>query len=403
MNGCRTWIKVVLIMLIVSIPLYAQINTADVLNDSVMSGIGGDSVFAEVDSIAFADTLPLTAVDNIVAHDSPHDAGGIIELYWTLSRADVLGQGRVSGYQVLRSEASADEFRIIARLGPGTDRFVDTNAPAAVDYKYIIRTLTYSGDFVDSEVSPVVSSSGQWFRPQYIPIIVAIVVIAFLMFITRRLPVMDEIWIFPSIRNLAETVIKPHKEPLVYVPGTGSYSCMATIASITLMEQLIELMREHDNDMEVNVSDPMTFSAATECLENLDHSTAYFISPDKAVFSMAYTHKMLTKPIETAILMGTMDDESLLLTEAGSRAGAFQIAGTDNVSQIPFLLSTCELTLIGEVLFLAGPQLSPDGYRAATLLHDRLKRIAWILLLLGILGAKLGWDWYIRLFETGVR
>jgi hypothetical protein len=375
----------------------------DALDDSMASGNGIDSVFAEADSIAFADTLLLTAVGNIVTHDSPHDAGGVIELYWTLSRADVLGQGRISGYQVLRSEASADEFKIIATLGPGTDRFIDTNAPVGVDYTYMIRTLTHSGEFVDSELSSVVSSSGQWFKPQYIPVIVAIVVIAFFMFVTRRLPVVDEIWIFPSIRNLAETVIKPHKDPLVYVPGTGPYSSMATIASITLMEQLIELMREHDNDMEVNVSDPMTFAAATECVEDLDNSTAYFISPDKAVFSMAYTHKMLTKPVETAILMGTMDDESLLLTEAGSRAGAFQIAGTDNVSQIPFLLSTCELTLIGEVLFLAGPQLSPSGYRAATLLHDRLKRTAWILLLLGILGAKLGWDWYIRLFETGVQ
>ena len=402
MNRFKTSITAVSLIFITIGHVSAQIDSTIVLEDLETGLSPNDSVFAASDSITFADTLPLAGVGNIVAHDSPHDAGGVIELYWTLSRADVLGQERVSGYQVLRSEAAKDEFEIIATLGPGTDRFVDTNASASTEYKYRIRTLTYSGEHIDSESSDIVSSSGQWFRPQYIPIIVAIIVIAFFMFITRQLPVVDEVWIFPSIRNLAETVIRPHSEPLVYVPGTGSYSSMATIASITLMEQIIELMREHNNEIEVNVSDPITFSAVTECLDYLDHSTAYYISPDKAVFSMAYTQKMLTKSAETAVLVGSMDDESLLLTEAGSRSGAFQIAGTDNVSQIPFLLSTCELTLIGEVIFLAGPQLSPDGYRAATLLHDRLKRTAWILLLLGIIGAKLGWNWYIHLFETGV-
>jgi len=381
--------------------LYAQIDSTGIFEEIETAPSFTESIFAETDSIAFADTLPLSGVGNIVAHDSPHDAGGVIELYWTLSRADVLGKGRVAGYKVLRSEVPSEEFTVIATLGPGTDRFKDTNAPTSVEYQYKIRTLTYTGEFIDSEPSEIVRSSGQWFKPENTAIAIAILIIAFFMYITRRFPPVDEIWIVPSIRNLGEMVTRGHSGPVIYVPGTGPYSSMATIASITLMEQIIELMREHEHDIEVNISDPLTYAAATECLNYHDQGVAYFISPDKAVFSMAYTHKMLTEPAETAVIIGSLDDESLLLTEAGSRAGAFQIAGTDNVSQIPFLLSTCELTLIGEELFLAGPHLSAEGYRAATLLHDRLKRTAWILLLLGIIGAKLGWNWYIRLFETG--
>ncbi len=45
--------------------------------------------------------------------------------------------------------------------------------------------------------------------------------------------------------------------------------------------------------------------------------------------------------------------ESLILAETGSLSGAIQIAGTDAVTQLPFFITTCDYTLIGEELYAA--------------------------------------------------
>ena len=52
--------------------------------------------------------------------------------------------------------------------------------------------------------------------------------------------------------------------------------------------------------------------------------------------------------------------ESLILAEAGAMTGAIQIAGTDSVSQIPFFITSCDYTLIGEELYAAGAYLGDN-------------------------------------------
>ena len=60
--------------------------------------------------------------------------------------------------------------------------------------------------------------------------------------------------------------------------------------------------------------------------------------------------------------MGKFYAESLLLAETGNSIGAIQIAGTASQSQIPFFVTACDYTLIGEEFFAASAYLSqkPD-------------------------------------------
>ncbi|MBN2609706.1 MAG: hypothetical protein JXA64_11375, partial [Candidatus Fermentibacteraceae bacterium] len=51
---------------------------------------------------------------------------------------------------------------------------------------------------------------------------------------------------------------------------------------------------------------------------------------------------------------------SLLLAETGSLTGAIQIAGTDAVTQLPFFITTCDYTLIGEELYAASAYLGRE-------------------------------------------
>ena len=59
--------------------------------------------------------------------------------------------------------------------------------------------------------------------------------------------------------------------------------------------------------------------------------------------------------------------ESLLLTETGASTGAIQIAGTDSDHQLPFFVTTCDYTLIGEELYAASAYLSREPIQVGTL------------------------------------
>ena len=56
--------------------------------------------------------------------------------------------------------------------------------------------------------------------------------------------------------------------------------------------------------------------------------------------------------------MGKFYAESLILAETGNSIGAIQIAGTASQSQIPFFVTACDYTLIGEEFFAASAYLS---------------------------------------------
>lgn len=50
----------------------------------------------------------------------------------------------------------------------------------------------------------------------------------------------------------------------------------------------------------------------------------------------------------------------MILAETGNSIGAIQIAGTASAAQIPFFVTACDYTLIGEEFFAASAYLSED-------------------------------------------
>jgi hypothetical protein len=69
----------------------------------------------------------------------------------------------------------------------------------------------------------------------------------------------------------------------------------------------------------------------------------------------------------TNFFMGLFAAEALLMTETGNAVGAVQIAGTDAVTQIPFFITTCDYTLIGEELYAASAYLNREPMLLGTL------------------------------------
>ena len=70
-----------------------------------------------------------------------------------------------------------------------------------------------------------------------------------------------------------------------------------------------------------------------------------------------YKRQVREKPA-ACLYMGKFFAESLILAETGNSIGAIQIAGTASQSQIPFFVTACDYTLIGEEFFAASAYLS---------------------------------------------
>jgi hypothetical protein len=131
----------------------------------------------------------------------------------------------------------------------------------------------------------------------------------------------------------------------------------------------------------------------------------YYLTDDQFAYAAGVNGVMLRERPAACLYMGKFFAESLLLAETGNSIGAIQIAGTASPAQIPFFITACDYTLIGEEFFAASAYLSND---AELLGGIKGQDIAKILIILGIILATflrlffdLGWiTWSIQQFLT---
>ena len=85
-------------------------------------------------------------------------------------------------------------------------------------------------------------------------------------------------------------------------------------------------------------------------------------------------------------MLGGLYYESVVIGEGANTIGAFSIGGTANTHQLPFIVATCDYTLLGEELFAASTALSEDKTVLGTLEgEDYFKFILLALIILGLI------------------
>ena len=113
------------------------------------------------------------------------------------------------------------------------------------------------------------------------------------------------------------------------------------------------------------------------------------------------TGKMVRERPATNFLIGSFFAESLILAETGQSTGAIQIAGTAELAQLPFFVTTCDYTLIGEELYAASAYLSREPLLLGSIkAQDTVKAILMLAMAVGIVTLALGSDIIRKLLET---
>jgi hypothetical protein len=334
--------------------------------------------------------------------DTPSDEGGSLTVQWAPSSWD----GPDVRYQVLVGDAAETDpasFTIIAEF-PGNSKYVK-DAKTAWWTRNVDKTwhqvLVRSGKGVEVKdgtpyavavaavqgnqrvFSPVLvaTPSPDWFNWNQLNNLVIAVSFGGLVFYTISHAKRNEIFLrrIPGLDAVDEAIGRATElgKPILYLTGAHDLHDPSTIAAAVILGKVAKRAALYETELIVPHREPITMAVCQEITKQayleagksdlFKEDANFFITADQFSYTAAVDGIMLRKKPAANFFMGAYFAESLLLTETGASTGAIQIAGTDSDHQLPFFVTTCDYTLIGEELYAASAYLSKEPVQIGTL------------------------------------
>ena len=339
-------------------------------------------------------SLPL--IDNTEAFDTPNDAGNSITLTWARPRS--IPEGGV--YKAYIAESREGPYYPVSEIAGGTN--LQSEEPETFGYgdaawdahfihiaeyaggegvvslqndkTYYVRLELHSGN--RSTRAPIVTASaqGNYFNWKKLNNIVLGGLLSFLILGFISLARHRDLYIrrIGGLEALDEALGRATEmgKPVLFIHGLRDMSQISTIAAVNILGRVASRTAEYDAALRVVAPDPVVMSVSQETVQasyfeagrpdafNPDH---VFVAGTEQFSYAAATEGIMVRERPAAhIMMGYFYAESLLLAETGSTTGAIQIAGTDAFTQLPFFVTTCDYTLMGEELYAASAYLSRE-------------------------------------------
>lgn len=353
---------------------------------------------------------------NVNAFDTPNDNGASVTITWNKSADDGVGAKTVIGYNVLRKSPDA-EFEVITEspLKAGATRYVDQGAKGGPAYTYIVRAITASGSTVDSVATAPVKAVGNWYHTKKTTLLVAILFFSGVTLVFIQISRGGKKLFIRKIAGLdaVEEAVGRATEmgrPIFFVPGIGQLDSPGTIAGINIFEAVAGYAAADQTKLKAPCADPIVMNVMQNSLKEVYQAAGrpdlfqsddvYFVN-DRQFSYVAAVDGMITREKPAAIfLQGVFYAESLILSEVGNSVGAIQIAGTNQDTQLPFFITACDYTLLGEELYAASAYIKGDPLQIGTLkAQDLVKLILFVLMFAGTILALFDINWILSIFE----
>jgi hypothetical protein len=174
----------------------------------------------------------------------------------------------------------------------------------------------------------------------------------------------------PGVRAVEEAVGRSTEmgKPVLYVPGIQDMDQVETVAGVVILGHVSKMTARYETPLNVPVARSIVLKAAQEaCKESYlvegrsdiyNEDMVHYLTDDQFAYAAGVNGIMKREKPAACLYMGKFYAESLLLAETGNSIGAIQIAGTASQTQIPFFVTACDYTLIGEEFFAASAYLS---------------------------------------------
>lgn len=217
-----------------------------------------------------------------------------------------------------------------------------------------------------------------------------------------RLPTVRRL---PGIDALEEAVGRAAElgRPVVFSTGLDDIN-VVTLAALAVLEHVARLCARYGVRLIVPQRAPETYAVAEEVvrrafqaegkLDRFKSDDVIFLSTAQFAYASGYVGILHREKAASNLMFGAFAAESLILAESGRTIGAAQVAGTTDYHQVPFFISACDYTLIGEELYAASSYLERDPVKLGSLAGlDWAKAILLALVLVGVL---VGTAWSVR-------
>ncbi|MBN2081218.1 hypothetical protein JW859_03310 [bacterium] len=201
-------------------------------------------------------------------------------------------------------------------------------------------------------------------------------------------------------------------KPVLYLCGLDPLSTLSTLAAINILGRVARRIADYDSDLVVPQRDPVVLTVAQEVVREAyidqgrpdayKEDNIFFVTDDQFSFTATTCAIMMRDKPAANFFMGYYYAESLLLAETGAATGAIQIAGTDALHQLPFFITTCDYTLIGEELYAASAYLSREPLLLGSLKGQDLGKALIMLLIVVqslLFAINADWNWLKMLVE----
>lgn len=354
--------------------------------------------------------VPATSAETVLSppqdlrvFDTPSDGGGSLTVIWPPAPYD----SKDVRYQVLLSDgksiADPATFKVVAEF-PANTRYIKESKwpwwtrPAArghhqftlkngkgVELKngtaYHVALAVLSGD--QRTFTNVVQAvpEANWVNWNQINNLFLALLFGGIVFYAISAAKKREIFLrrIPGLDAVDEAIGRATElgKPILYLTGAHDMSDPSTIAAAVILGRVAKRAAGYETDLLVPHRDPITMAVCQEITKQayleagkpdlFKEDANFFITSDQFSYTAAVDGIMLRKKPAANFFMGHYFAEALLLTETGASTGAIQIAGTDADHQLPFFVTTCDYTLIGEELYAASAYLSREPIQVGTL------------------------------------
>ena len=375
----------------------------------------------------------------VKAIDVPNDSGNGIIISW-----DDLSNFKVVSYEIfwsldpqvihtdtVKSQSNKSSLKndakkywqSLATVGNKTDSKVFHNAQPGIAYYFKILAKGTQTTMTSNIVEGF--SKAQWFDRSKLSILVLGGIICFsVIFFIQVARKGKKLFVrkIAGLEAIDEAIGRATEmgKPIVFVPGIGDLDNVQTLAGLTILGYVSETIAEYDAKLDVPVCRSLVMTTGREIVkqayltagrpEAYNENIVRYLTDEQFGYVAGVNGTLLRDEPATCFYMGAFFAESLLLAETGNRIGAIQIAGTAMPSQLPFFVSACDYTLIGEELFAASAYLSRDPRQLGSLKgQDVGKLIVMVTIVIGSLTATVAawtgnesFNWFVNYLKTQI-
>ncbi|MBP6965515.1 MAG: hypothetical protein KBC96_14050 [Armatimonadetes bacterium] len=241
-----------------------------------------------------------------------------------------------------------------------------------------------------------------------------VLLILFKIFSARRGRVLH-IRRIPGLSAIDEAVGRATEmgRPMMFSPGLAVLS-LPTLQALSILRYVTAIAAKYRTRVIVPTADSVVYTIAEEISkdaynsegkpEQFNSEDIRYLSDDQFAYASGCVGILTRENVASNFMFGTFFAEALILAETGHHVGAMQVAGTPSITQIPFFITSCDYTIIGDEFYAASAYLSREPTLLGSLVgQDYAKAVLILVVVAGIIGASVlgAGHWALDLLSAG--